>query len=83
MIYDKYVKPNESKAFYSPMEGVTCLKKGMFAFYVDPASAYQKIENTFSDAEICDLTEIHLGMKQFLPLPIQKHSPYKKLLTYG
>ena len=82
-MYVKKVAPKQNKAYFSPIDGVNCLRKGSFAFYVDPASAYKLIEDTLSEDELCDLAEVYLQAKETLAMPVQKHSPYKKLLTYG
>ncbi|XP_054279258.1 ionotropic receptor 75a-like [Macrosteles quadrilineatus] len=82
-IYEKQVIPRGDAAYYTPAQGIRCMQEGNFAFYVDPASAYRLIEEMLSESEICDLVEIALNPKEVLALPLQKGSPYRKLLIYG
>lgn len=54
-----------------------------FAFHVDVATAYKIIADTFTEKEICDLTEIQLFPPQKMVSIVQKGSPLRKVITYG
>lgn len=65
------------------MKGLAMVKKGGFAFHVDIATAYKIIRETFTEKEICELTEIQLFPPQRMVAIVQKRSPFRKLVTYG
>lgn len=54
-----------------------------FAFHVDVATAYKIIADSFSEKEICELTEIQLFPPQKMVSIVQKGSPLRKMITYG
>ncbi|XP_023296637.2 uncharacterized protein LOC111679316 [Lucilia cuprina] len=78
-----HAKTNEASNWYDPDFGVAKIKKGRFAFHVDVATAYKIIADTFSEKEICDLTEIQLFPPQKMVSIVQKGSPLRKVITYG
>ncbi|TMW42881.1 hypothetical protein DOY81_012039 [Sarcophaga bullata] len=78
-----HAKTNEASNWYDPEFGVAKVKKGRFAFHVDVATAYKIIADTFSEKEICDLTEIQLFPPQKMVSIVQKGSPLRKTITYG
>ncbi|XP_065360298.1 uncharacterized protein Ir64a [Calliphora vicina] len=78
-----HAKTNEASNWYDPDFGVGKIKKGRFAFHVDVATAYKIIADTFSEKEICDLTEIQLFPPQKMVSIVQKGSPLRKVITYG
>lgn len=54
-----------------------------YAFHVDVATAYKIIRDTFSEREVCELTEIQLYPPQHMVSIVQKGSPLRKMITYG
>ncbi|XP_037939521.1 ionotropic receptor 75a [Teleopsis dalmanni] len=78
-----HAKTNEASNWYEPEYGVAKIRKGRFAFHVDVATAYKIIADTFTEKEICDLTEIHLFQPQKMVAIVQKGSPLRKIITYG
>ncbi|XP_075215106.1 ionotropic receptor 75a-like [Lycorma delicatula] len=82
-LYVEKIAPKKEGAYYSVEEGVYKMRKGGFAFYVDPAAAYNLIADSFSEQEKCDLTEVFMVEPDVHTLPIQKRSPYKKLFNFG
>ncbi|KAM7355250.1 ionotropic receptor 64a [Cochliomyia hominivorax] len=78
-----HAKTNEASNWYDPDFGVAKIKKGRFAFHVDVATAYKIIADTFTEKEICDLTEIQLFPPQKMVSIVQKGSPLRKVITYG
>ncbi|XP_046823529.1 ionotropic receptor 75a-like [Vespa crabro] len=71
------------KPFLTAEEGLKKVRKGGYAFQVDAATAYKIIEDTFLQDEICDLTEIPLIPLERIATAVKKHSPFKKMVTYG
>ncbi|XP_073840410.1 ionotropic receptor 64a isoform X2 [Musca autumnalis] len=78
-----HAKTNEASNWYEPEYGVAKIKKGHFAFHVDVATAYKIMADTFTEKEICDLTEIQLFPPQKMVSIVQKGSPLRKPITYG
>ncbi|XP_016843433.1 ionotropic receptor 75a-like isoform X1 [Nasonia vitripennis] len=69
--------------YYKAEEGLRRVQRGDFAFQVDVATAYKIITDTFSENEICDLQEIELFGPKHTATCTAKHSPFKKMITYG
>ncbi|XP_043277728.1 uncharacterized protein [Venturia canescens] len=85
-IYQKKMAPDKKtgkRPFFKPEEGLKKVKKGGFAFQVDTATAYKIIEETFDETEICELQEIHLFEPKHTATGVARHSPLKKMVTYG
>ncbi|XP_058986382.1 uncharacterized protein LOC131806366 [Musca domestica] len=79
-----HAKTNEASNWYEPEYGVAKIKKDVnFAFHVDVATAYKIMADTFTEKEICDLTEIQLFPPQKMVSIVQKGSPLRKPITYG
>lgn len=62
--------------------GRCCVRTG-YAFHVDVATAYKIITDTFTEREVCELTEIQLYPPQHMVAIAQKGSPLRKMITYG
>lgn len=54
-----------------------------YAFHVDVATAYKIIRDTFSELEVCELTELQLFPPQHMVSMVQKGSPLRKMMAYG
>ncbi|XP_075162070.1 ionotropic receptor 64a [Haematobia irritans] len=78
-----HAKSNEASNWYEPEFGVAKIKRGRFAFHVDIAAAYKLISETFTEKEICDLTEIQLFPPGRMVSIVQKGSPLRKPISYG
>ncbi|KAI4485639.1 hypothetical protein M0802_012651 [Mischocyttarus mexicanus] len=76
-------KKRKIEPFLTAEEGLKKVKKGGYAFQVDVATAYKIIADTFSQDEICDLAEIQLFPVERIATAVKKHSPFKKMVTYG
>ncbi|XP_034935547.1 ionotropic receptor 75a-like [Chelonus insularis] len=76
-------KKRKKANFFPFEEGLEKLRRGGFAFQVDVASAYKLIDDTFTPEEICDLVEIQLFPTKHTATATAKHSPFKKMVTYG
>ncbi|XP_059614923.1 ionotropic receptor 75a-like [Phlebotomus argentipes] len=81
----EYKKKNNEMVYqwFHAADGLTRTKKGGFAFHVDVASAYKIIRETFTEKEICELSEIQLFPPGLMMSMVQKNSPYRKMVTYG
>ncbi|KAM3960278.1 LOW QUALITY PROTEIN: putative glutamate receptor [Aphomia sociella] len=75
------IEPEKGKyKFYDLYEGVEKIRQGLFAFHAIPEQVYRRIEQTFLDAEKCDLVEIDY-LNWFDPfVPVKKGSPYLEIL---
>ncbi|XP_077293110.1 ionotropic receptor 64a [Arctopsyche grandis] len=82
-LYRKKVSNDKINNFFHPDEGLQMVKNGGFAFFVDNAVAYKIIADTFSEQQVCELSEINLFPTQKTMAIVQKHSPFRKLVTYG
>ncbi|XP_020706263.1 ionotropic receptor 75a-like isoform X2 [Athalia rosae] len=76
-------KGRKRAAYFNVTDGLRRLQKGNFAFHVDVATAYKFITDEFEEDEICDLVEIQLFPQHHLGTVTSKHSPFKKMVTYG
>ena len=54
-----------------------------YAFHVDVATAYKIIQETFTEKEICELTEIQLFPPQHTVNIVPKGSPIRKIICMG
>lgn len=50
---------------------------------MDVAAAYKIIAETFSEQDICDLTEVSMFPPQKTVSIMQKNSPMRKVISYG
>lgn len=64
-------------------EGMKLIRKGPFAFYVQDNMAYKLITDTFTEMEVCDLTEIKMLPPQNMQIAVRKVSLFRKILTYS
>lgn len=80
-IYKQKIIPQGQQPAYMTMdEGVSRLRKGIFAFHAELSPAYKVIEKTFYEHEKCGLKVIDY-LNLISPwFAIQKHSPYKELI---
>ncbi|KAK0177987.1 hypothetical protein PV328_001976 [Microctonus aethiopoides] len=76
-------KKRKKSPYFTVEEGIRKMQKGGFAFHVDVATAYKIIEETFDVDEICDLVEIQLFPPKHTATATSRHSPFKKMVTYG
>ncbi|KAK2576493.1 hypothetical protein KPH14_005819 [Odynerus spinipes] len=85
-LHRKKVQPNKKRKvapYCTAEEGLKKVQKGGYAFHVDVATAYKIIEDTFTQDEICDLAEVQLWPLERIATAVRKHSPFKKMTTYG
>ncbi|XP_055914710.1 uncharacterized protein LOC129947950 [Eupeodes corollae] len=76
-------KTSDASNWHDPEYGVAKIKQGGYAFHVDVATAYKIISDTFTEKEICELSEIQLFPPQKMVNIVQKGSPLRKIITYG
>ncbi|KAH8418242.1 hypothetical protein KR222_006785, partial [Zaprionus bogoriensis] len=78
-----HAKDNVASNWLDPDTGLLRVKHERFAFHVDVAAAYKIIAETFSEREICDLTEVSMFAPQKTVSITQKNSPMRKVISYG
>lgn len=77
-------KTKEIEYHYTSLEeGMKMIKQGLFAFHVQDTMAYKVITDTFTEMEICDLTEINLIPQYKMVMIVRKVSPFRKILAYS
>lgn len=54
-----------------------------FAYYVEMGLAYKVMRDTFTEAEICDISEIQLFPDQYLVGMLPKGSPLHDAIAFG
>ncbi|XP_041450571.1 uncharacterized protein LOC111074357 [Drosophila obscura] len=78
-----HAKDNSASNWMDPETGLHRVKNERFAFHVDVAAAYKIIAETFSEQDICDLTEVSMFPPQKTVCIMQKNSPMRKVISYG
>ncbi|XP_039230266.1 uncharacterized protein LOC6533058 [Drosophila yakuba] len=78
-----HAKDNAASNWLDPETGLLRVKHERFAFHVDVAAAYKIIAETFSEQDICDLTEVSMFPPQKTVSIMQKNSPMRKVISYG
>ncbi|XP_050094104.1 ionotropic receptor 75a-like [Anopheles aquasalis] len=81
---DERTDRNESH-FLAAADGLQLVRAGGYAFHVAISAAYRIIRETFSEREICELSEIDMFpvSSQWMIAIVQKNSPYRDVITYG
>uniref|UniRef100_A0A182YKQ2 Ionotropic receptor 75a N-terminal domain-containing protein n=1 Tax=Anopheles stephensi TaxID=30069 RepID=A0A182YKQ2_ANOST len=82
--YEPKTERNESH-FLPATDGLQLVREGGYAFHVAISAAYRIIRLTFSEREICELSEIDMFpvWSQWMVAIVQKNSPYRDVITYG
>uniref|UniRef100_A0A6E8VKP5 Ionotropic receptor 75a N-terminal domain-containing protein n=1 Tax=Anopheles coluzzii TaxID=1518534 RepID=A0A6E8VKP5_ANOCL len=82
--YEPKTGRNESN-FLAAADGLQLVREGGYAFHVAISAAYRIIRLTFSEREICELSEIDMFpvWSQWMVAIVQKNSPYRDVITYG
>ncbi|XP_049289343.1 ionotropic receptor 75a-like [Anopheles funestus] len=82
--YEPSTGRNESH-FLAAADGLQLVRNGGYAFHVAISAAYRIIRLTFSEREICELSEIDMFpvWSQWMVAIVQKNSPYRDVITYG
>uniref|UniRef100_A0A336MC91 CSON013544 protein n=1 Tax=Culicoides sonorensis TaxID=179676 RepID=A0A336MC91_CULSO len=80
VVFNKITKENE--LHYTNLdEGLKLIKNGPFAFHIQDNMAYRVIANTFTETQICDMSEIEMMQPQHMQLVVRKLSPFRKIMT--
>ncbi|XP_046748190.1 ionotropic receptor 75a-like isoform X2 [Diprion similis] len=85
-LHRRKIAPGQGRkhaAYFNVTEGLRRVQKGNFAYHTDIDSAYKFITDEFTEDEICDLVQITLFPAPHLGTVTSKHSPFKKMVTYG
>ncbi|KAJ8717044.1 hypothetical protein PYW08_005443 [Mythimna loreyi] len=76
----KRIDPEKGeKHFYDFNDGVEKIRQGLFAFHAIAETVYLRIEQTFLEAEKCDLMEVDYLSSFDVFVPVRKGSPYLEL----
>uniref|UniRef100_A0A182MRD3 Uncharacterized protein n=1 Tax=Anopheles culicifacies TaxID=139723 RepID=A0A182MRD3_9DIPT len=83
--YYEPAKGRNESHFLAAADGLQLVRDGGYAFHVAISAAYRIIRLTFSEREICELSEIDMFpvWSQWMVAIVQKNSPYRDVITYG
>ncbi|KAJ8670416.1 hypothetical protein QAD02_001675 [Eretmocerus hayati] len=79
----KLNSPRQKKSWTTADDGLQRVSRGDYAFCVDSATAYKIIEDTFTNEQICELSQVRLLPAVDVAIVTAKHSPFRKLVIYG
>ncbi|XP_058799874.1 ionotropic receptor 75a-like [Phymastichus coffea] len=79
----KFYSVQKRKHWDHQKNGMLEVSKGGYAFSSETGSAYQIIEDTFTQEQICDVVEVPLIEPQYVSLIMSKYSPFKEMFIYG
>ncbi|RZF42539.1 hypothetical protein LSTR_LSTR017204, partial [Laodelphax striatellus] len=63
--------------------GVELMRTAGYAFYTEESYQYPSISNTFTDSEICTVSDVELVKPYMVPSPMRKNTPYRKHVNCG
>lgn len=69
--------------FMAVPNGIERMRTKNYAFYAEDATLYPLIDETFSNLEKCELTEIQLFPPYLVSCPVQKTSPFRDFVSCG
>jgi len=79
-LYQKKMAP-PNQAYYSRDVALAKMRKENFAFHTEALKVFPEIEDTFSEKEKCDLSEVLIFPPEKCYLPIPWGSPYKEMFS--
>lgn len=79
--YERKMLPYGNKSWiYDPFVGIDRVRRELFAYQVDIASAYKAIRRTFTESEKCSLSELQLINLPLATFAVERNSAYKELI---
>ena len=69
--------------YFSVTEGVANIRKGQFALYTEDEEIYQEIADTFTDAEVCAVSEVEKYKPFHVGAVARLNGPYKEHFSRG
>lgn len=81
MYKKKILGEGQKSNFFNGTLGMELVKKSNFAFQVEETTAYNIIEDTFSDKAKCELREIIFFPTKTLYVALQKGSPFSEMFN--
>jgi hypothetical protein len=82
-LYATKILVNNQANFFNVSQGMAQVKRGGFAFQVASNTAYKIIADTFSEREVCELSQVRMISNQVTFAVVQKGSPFRKVVAYG
>ncbi|XP_031622981.1 uncharacterized protein LOC116340566 [Contarinia nasturtii] len=80
-VYVKKVLPEGANGWINDsFVGIEKVRSELFGFQVDSPSAYKAILSTFTQSEICSLTEIQMIVLPISTILVERNSGYKELI---
>lgn len=77
---EKLAPPGKKDNFMSAQEGVSRVRRGLFAFIMEETGAYKIMEDKFFEHEKCELVNIEFLKFSDPFLALKKRLPYKEML---
>lgn len=78
------LKTQENDLHYTKANiGMKMVKEGYRAFHIQDSLAYHLIGTTFSQKEVCELSEIEMLEPQLTQIVVQKNSRFRKIMAYS
>ena len=71
------------RTYYSMEMALDKMRKEPFAFHTEPLRMYPQIKSTFTETEVCALTEVVMFTPEHCYTVIPWGSPYKELIALG
>lgn len=83
-MYEKrWQRMPENQWFMEPEEGMKRVRAGGFAYHTHPDVGYPYVNQFFSNREICELTEVTLGLPRQLAFAVSHNSTLIEMLRIG
>jgi hypothetical protein len=79
-LYQKKMAP-PNQAYYSRDVALSKMRKERFAFHTEALKVFREIEDTFSEKEKCDLSEVLIFPPEKCYLAIPWGSPHKEMFS--
>lgn len=66
-----------------PEQAIPLIQQGKFAYNVLPDTAYDLISHTFTNRQLCELTEVHLIKPTFSTFAVTFNSSFIEIMRIG
>lgn len=79
---NEQAKSNSSRVkFYSQPVGIHSIRKENFAYAAETVTAYNSIEKTFSNEEICKISELNAARPTLLYIVGKKYGQFNEMFS--
>jgi hypothetical protein len=79
-LYQKKMAP-PNQAYYSSNVALAKMRKERFAFHTEALKVFPEIDDTFTEKEKCDLSEVLIFPPEKCYIPIPWGSPLKEMFS--